>query len=158
MAIRDRFLAVLAGFALVFLPGTPAPVDAESGFSDLADAIPLEPVAIPPPLDDFERLPPGEATAEASGAVPGPAGIPEAIEPAPEIDPWAEAFAESARPRATPWAGIPVNADIPVFAVRPQRVAAFPSAAGAAWLDSLGRAVRLMQEPALLLMGLDVEI
>ena len=97
MAIRDRFLAVLAGFALVFLPGTPAPVDAESGFSDLADAIPLEPVAIPPPLDDFERLPPGEATAEASGAVPGPAGIPEAIEPAPEIDPWAEAFAESAR-------------------------------------------------------------
>ena len=65
---------------------------------------------------------------------------------------------ESAVRRAKSLAGIPVDADIPVVTVRPPRVAAVPSAAGAAWLDSLGRAVRLMQEPALLLMGLDVEI
>ncbi|HLA23986.1 MAG TPA: S49 family peptidase [bacterium] len=65
---------------------------------------------------------------------------------------------ESAVRRAKSLAGIPVDADIPVVTVRPPKAAAVPSAAGAAWLDSLGRAVRLMQEPALLLMGLDVEI
>jgi len=65
---------------------------------------------------------------------------------------------ESAVRRAKSLAGIPADADVPVLTVRPPRIAAVPSASGTAWLDGLGRAMRLLQEPALLLMGLDLEI
>jgi protease-4 len=65
---------------------------------------------------------------------------------------------ESAVRRAKSLAGIASEADIPVVTVRPPRAAAIPSVAGTAWLDSLGRAARLLQEPALLMMGLDLQI
>jgi protease-4 len=65
---------------------------------------------------------------------------------------------ESAVRRAKSLAGIASETDIPVVTVRPPRAAAIPSVAGTAWLDSLGRAARLLQEPALLMMGLDLQI
>lgn len=65
---------------------------------------------------------------------------------------------ESAVRRAKSLAGIPIEAEVAVVTIRPPRVAAVPSAAGTAWLDSLGRAARLLQEPALLIMGLDLQI
>ena len=65
---------------------------------------------------------------------------------------------ESAVLRAKALAGIPAGADVPVVTIRPPKAAAVPSAAGTAWLDGLGRAARLLQEPALLLMDLDLEI
>ena len=65
---------------------------------------------------------------------------------------------ESAVLRARALAGIPAGADVPVVTIRPPKAAAVPSAAGTALLDGLGRAARLLQEPALLLMDLDLEI
>ena len=65
---------------------------------------------------------------------------------------------ESAVRRAKSLAGIPIEAEIAVVTIRPPRAAAVPSAAGAAWLDSLGRAARVLQEPALLIMGVDLQI
>ena len=65
---------------------------------------------------------------------------------------------EAAVRRAKSLAGIPPETEIPVVTVRPPKAAAVLPAAGAAWLDGLGPAVRLMQEPALLLMAEDVEL
>ncbi len=65
---------------------------------------------------------------------------------------------ETALRQAKTLAGVPLDADIPVVTVRPPRVAAIPSAAGPTWIDGLARAVRLLQEPALLLTGVDLEL
>jgi protease-4 len=65
---------------------------------------------------------------------------------------------ESAVRRAKSLAGIPAGADVPVITIRPPRFAAVPSAAGAAWLEDLARAMRLLQEPVLLMTGVDLQI
>jgi ClpP class serine protease len=65
---------------------------------------------------------------------------------------------ESAVRRAKALAGIPEDAEIPVLTIRPPRAAAVPAAPGAAWLEALARALRLLHDPALLLTGVDVEI
>jgi ClpP class serine protease len=65
---------------------------------------------------------------------------------------------ETAVRRARALAGIPETADVPVITVRPPRLAAIPAASGGGWLDGLTRAARLLQEPALLVMGEDVEL
>ena len=65
---------------------------------------------------------------------------------------------ETAVRRARALAGIPEAADVPAITVRPPRLAAIPSASGGGWLEGLTRAARLLQEPALLVMGEDVEV
>jgi protease-4 len=65
---------------------------------------------------------------------------------------------ETAVRRARALAGIPEDADVPVVTVRPPRIMGIPAASGGSWTEALGRAARLLQEPALLVMGEDVEI
>lgn len=66
---------------------------------------------------------------------------------------------EAAVRRARALAGIPEAADVPVVTVRPPKLAAVPAAtSGGGWLEALTHAARLLQEPALLVMGDDVEL
>src|SRR3990170_2729425 len=62
---------------------------------------------------------------------------------------------EAAVAKAKLLAGLREDAEVPVLTIRPPRVAGIPDASAAAWIDALGRAARLLQEPALLLTPLD---
>jgi protease-4 len=62
---------------------------------------------------------------------------------------------EAALRKAKALAGIPEDAEVPVLTIRPPRHAPIPEAPAAAWLDALGAAARLLQEPALLLAPVD---
>jgi protease-4 len=62
---------------------------------------------------------------------------------------------EAAVAKAKALAGLREDAELPVLTIRPPRVGGIPDASAAAWIDALGRAARLLQEPALLLTPLD---
>src|SRR3972149_10672391 len=96
MAIRAGFLAALPAFLLLFSPGASTPCAAEPDFSGPSELLPLEPAALPPPIDDFER-PTLTGEPRSAGSEREAREIPGAVRRTPEVDPWAEAFAESAR-------------------------------------------------------------
>ena len=96
MAIRAGFLAALTAFLLLFSPGASTPCAAEPDFSGPSELLPLEPAALPPPIDDFER-PTLTGEPRSAGSEREAREIPGAVRRTPEVDPWAEAFAESAR-------------------------------------------------------------
>src|SRR3990172_677785 len=96
MAFRAGFLAALPAFLLLFSPGASTPCAAEPDFSGPSELLPLEPAALPPPIDDFER-PTLTGEPRSAGSEREAREIPGAVRRPPEVDPWAEAFAESAR-------------------------------------------------------------
>jgi len=74
------------------------PANADPDFDDFSALPPLELVAVPPPIDEFER----SRAPEPSGieiTISAPETPPPPAPPVPVagLDPWAEAFAESAR-------------------------------------------------------------
>jgi membrane-bound lytic murein transglycosylase D len=109
MAIQPGFLGSVVGFSLIFATGIIAPTAAESLFaldttSPEHAAVPppfdLDNAAIPPPIDPDRVVPLGEPPVDEVGS--GPATTPDdafvnSTSPLPEIDPFAEAFAESLR-------------------------------------------------------------
>jgi len=109
MAIQPRFLVPVVAFSLIFAAGTTVPCAAESLLA--FETAPPEHAAVPPPLDldnaaippptDLDRaVPLGEPPVEevGSGPVAPPADTLTTTAPGlPEIDPFAEAFAESLR-------------------------------------------------------------
>jgi hypothetical protein len=91
MTIRTSLLLLTAGFIGNLAPGAVAPSAAEA-FS--LEPTPLRSVAVLPPSDDPGR---SEPVAEPKVVTPGSGPEVEAPEEVSEVDPWAGAFAESAR-------------------------------------------------------------
>jgi len=109
MAIQPKFLGSVVAFSLIFATGIVLPCAAESLFAlDTSppehEAVPppfdLDNAAIPPPVDPDRVVPFGEPPVDEVGS--GPVAPPDdavsnSTSPLPEIDPFAEAFAESLR-------------------------------------------------------------
>ena len=98
MANPRHFAAVVSSFLLVLTSGASVPANADPDFDDFSALPPLELVAVPPPIDEFER----SRAPEPSGieiTISAPETPPPPAPPVPVagLDPWAEAFAESAR-------------------------------------------------------------
>jgi membrane-bound lytic murein transglycosylase D len=132
MAIQPKFLASVICFSLIFATGIVLPCAAESLFA--VDTTPPEHEAVPPPFDldnaaipppaDLDRVVPfGEPPVDEVGSgqvAPPDDAVANTTSPLLEIDPFAEAFAESLRFSKLPPATYPLvlNDEVQFFLER----------------------------------------
>ncbi len=143
MPIRARFLAMTVGFFGLLASGAFAPSAAEP---HLYDPTPLEFAAVPPPPEESVR--PG-LFVEPRIVEPGSEADSTRWEEIPEVDAWAEAFAESARLQVVPVVHDPpdypveLNAQVRYFL---ERFTGSRRAVVETWMSRSGRYLEMIRQ------------
>lgn len=142
MAIRPSLLLLITGFVGILAPGAAGP----SAAGPSSELTPIAAVAVSPPVDDPGRP---EPVMEAKVLTPDAGLEAKALGEATEVDPWADAFAESARLNAVALApdfrdyALVMNDDVQYFL---DRFTGSRRMVVELWMSRSGRYLAMIQE------------